>query len=540
MLVMAMLAFSIGALISTVAATAPTSYSGLPWASNQLVVPGTLSVVGSSTVLPIATEEQGEGNFVTYFNGLITAGTISSSPITAVSIQGEGSGTAIPALEEVTSVADVGEMSRPPSTGEFAGASMTNMQQYCVGLDSVAIIVDPTMTWFPTELTTAQVAQLFADDSPQTTGPNTPTNVQGDLGVTGSTPLYATWGSFLDAYYGVSSLSAVQAAESAAGLTQISSAVYGANINRAVRDPTSGTFDCFNNYFAVPNGYNFEYKTSGVVVGSAEMAPFTYDEGNINIYDTVSVASPTTGDYIGFIGLGYLQVYGDNGANMIGLNIAYNIAPTPTGGTNGSPIIAYYGSSGTYAFVGSSVNPPTWSAYITPTDANVLYSYSGVAPTGATGKYEAWRYLWEVVPGPIPSTGPTLAAGVWIAYMMADDTTNAATLTTAGTLASSVGAGNSNFALDNAYISLNRDDMTGAQVLNSVLQPQIPLPGQTQTYPAGVVNFNDIVYFVGAYINYYTNHVYNPYADLKATGVINFNDIVAFVGNYIAYYQQYG
>ena len=85
MLVIAMLAFSTGALIATVAA-APSSYSGLPWASNQLVTPGTLTVYGSSTVGPIATEEINQGNFVNYFNGLITAGTISSSPITAVNL----------------------------------------------------------------------------------------------------------------------------------------------------------------------------------------------------------------------------------------------------------------------------------------------------------------------------------------------------------------------------------------------------------------------------------------------------------------------
>ena len=42
-------------------------------------------------------------------------------------------------------------MSRPPSTGEYATAAMTNLQLYAVGVDSVAIVVSPDMTWFPTE-----------------------------------------------------------------------------------------------------------------------------------------------------------------------------------------------------------------------------------------------------------------------------------------------------------------------------------------------------------------------------------------------------
>ena len=57
--------------------------------------------------------------------------------------------------------------------------------------------------------------------------------------------------------------------------------------------------------------------------------------------------------------------------------------------------------------------------------------------------------------------------------------------------------------------------------------------------PNRVVNFNDITYFVAAYINYNVNHIYNPYADQNADGAINFNDISLFVGNYIAYYTSW-
>jgi hypothetical protein len=544
MLVIALMSFSAGALLIQVHAAGVSSYSQLPWASNSLVTPGTLTIYGSSTVGPIASEEIGEGNFVNYFNGLITAGTISSSPITGgVTLYTQGSGTAIPALAESTGAGDVGEMSRPPSDGEWQTAGMNNLQIYAVGVDSVAIVVDPTMTWFPTSLTTLQVAQLFADNNPSGT-----TGSQGTQGNTGSTPLYTNWGDFLEAYYGVSSYAAVTAQNPAA-----TSAICNSPIYRAVRDPTSGTFDCFNNYFAAPNGYTFEHKTSGIADGSEEMAPFTYCQQNINVYETVSAGNPTTGDYIGFISLGYLQTYGGpqpgssafpTGTKLIGINIAFNMAAPPSGQTV-SPIIKYYGPSGTYG-----QTPATWGSYVKPTEANVIWAYSGIKGGQATGAYEAWRWLWEVVPGQIPASGPLLAAGVWIAYMMADGTTIAATSTTAGSLASGgPGTGNSNFVQDQNYIGLERDDMAGGPVLDSNLLVYSAtqyasgsfglLPTQTQSYPTGVVNFNDITYFVGAYINYQVNHIYNPYADMDANGVINFNDIALFVGNYIAYYTTW-
>ena len=54
----------------------------------------------------------------------------------------------------------------------------------------------------------------------------------------------------------------------------------------------------------------------------------------------------------------------------------------------------------------------------------------------------------------IPSTGPALVDGVWIAYMMADNTTT-------NEVATTIGNGAGSFVSDNNYIPLNRDDMTG-------------------------------------------------------------------------------
>ena len=56
----------------------------------------------------------------------------------------------------------------------------------------------------------------------------------------------------------------------------------------------------------------------------------------------------------------------------------------------------------------------------------------------------------------------------------------------------------------------------------------------------GQVNFNDVLYFTGLYINYFTTGTYSQTADLDHTGVINFNDLVTFTNYYLAYYQSLG
>jgi hypothetical protein len=76
--------------------------------------------------------------------------------------------------------------------------------------------------------------------------------------------------------------------------------------------------------------------------------------------------------------------------------------------------------------------------------------------------------------------------------------------------------------------------MAGATPFNSTLQPETHLqPTQTQTYPDLKVDINDVTYFINAYSNYYTYHVYNPYADMNADGKIDYNDIVLFAQDYI-------
>ena len=52
---------------------------------------------------------------------------------------------------------------------------------------------------------------------------------------------------------------------------------------------------------------------------------------------------------------------------------------------------------------------PATAGYYAPSQANVI-----------AGTYTPFRWLWEVTPNIIPSTGANLAEGVWIAYMKLD------------------------------------------------------------------------------------------------------------------------
>jgi len=60
---------------------------------------------------------------------------------------------------------------------------------------------------------------------------------------------------------------------------------------------------------------------------------------------------------------------------------------------------------------------------------------------------------------------------------------------------------------------------------------------QTQLLPDGIVNFEDVTYFVDSYIKYLTQGKLNPYGDMTANGVIDFDDVTAFVAAYIDYYK---
>ena len=393
-------------LLATVAFVAATGNQ-----SHALLTPGTLAISGSSTVYPVAIDAS--STFPAYYNS-ITGLTLT------LSIQQGGSGVAIPNM--VSQADDMGEMSRPPTDAEYA--SMPDLQQYAIGEDSVAIVVNPYMSTWIVNLTTTQVADIF----------ETFTNASGQF-------LYYTYWS------------------------DVNPAAPHQLIQRAVRDPTSGTYDCFYNFFLKPAGFP---QTETNASALAQMAPYTYCQNNIDILDTITGAGGQY--YIGFISLGYLHYGGLSAINIW------------------NPALGYF---------------------VVPSVANVInHSYTPV------------RLLWEVVNGTIPAapSNPSFVEGLWIAYLKQPDGWDA----------------NTSYLVHEDYIDLFRADMAGGIVYNSTLQPETHLlPTQTQSYPDGKVDINDIRYFVSAYLNYYSNGIYNPYADMNADGKIDFNDIVAFALNYI-------
>jgi phosphate transport system substrate-binding protein len=81
---------------------------------------------------------------------------------------------------------------------------------------------------------------------------------------------------------------------------------------------------------------------------------------------------------------------------------------------------------------------------------------------------------------------------------------------------------------ENGYINILRSDFTGGANTPDTTAPL------HKSMPDGKVNFNDIVYFVDAYIAYNgASHPVDPYCDFNADKTIDFTDIVKFVDGYI-------
>ena len=84
-------------LTLTIAASTASAFTY----TGTLVAPNTLTIMGSSTVYPMATEEQTGGAtggmaFNTYWNSLAANTGAAAVQINSFNIQGQGSGTAIP------------------------------------------------------------------------------------------------------------------------------------------------------------------------------------------------------------------------------------------------------------------------------------------------------------------------------------------------------------------------------------------------------------------------------------------------------------
>jgi ABC-type phosphate transport system substrate-binding protein len=243
------------------------------------LVPGTIKMSGSTTVLPVSNEAQNDYTSWIKANYGITE---------TLTIGDGGSGQGWSDL--IAGLTDMGASSRLPKNTEFA--AIPTVKMYAIGIDSVAIIVHNSTGNMPgnyvTQLTGQQVSDIFCG-------------------------LITDW-------------------------HQLNSSIpVGTAVHVAVRISTSGTADCFNNFFLVPFG-----RTTANITGSANVLT-----ENIDIYNLLS--SPAGQWYIAYIGLGFVHL-----GNIQPLNIDLH-------------------GTGTY---------------VTPTKAHVL-----------DGSYAPFRWLWYMTNG---------------------------------------------------------------------------------------------------------------------------------------------
>ncbi|MCW4005178.1 MAG: substrate-binding domain-containing protein [Candidatus Bathyarchaeota archaeon] len=381
-------------------------------ASAALINSNGLTARGSSTLAPVSQDAGATDKFPTHLANL-GIGYDTSFAITTLT---GGSGNAFKGVYNTDGTpADVGQMSRNPKVSEWGMSGAENVQLWAVGSDSIAIVISSGNSFLKQDLTAAEVADIYCNAS------------------------YTNWDD-LPANYLVSAAPAVE-------------------ITRIIRPESSGTFECFDNFFLSLNGY-----------APADIQSHITLTDNADVYEYMTINSNR--DYaIGFIGMGFMEIGG-----LVGINI-YN-----------ADTLQYHA----------------------PTKTNVI-----------NGVYKAVRTLWEVTDGIPTTTSDDYVKSIWVSYLRLPTNYNS----TASLLES------------NGYIPVNRADMAGGQVLDAELQPYITAAGQTQQYPDGAVDFEDIIYFVQSYLRFYSDNELNPYANMNADATVDFNDILLFIQSYIAYYS---
>lgn len=270
---------------------------------------------GSTTVAPVVS--LAAPTFPAYWNSL-GLGTTGGS----VNVNLGGSGQAFPGVySESTPYSDIGYLSRNPSNAEWTNPSHANAQLWSIGaIDSVAIVKSTGNTWLKTQLTSEQVSDIYTN------------------------PAYQYCDDLPAAYL-------------------VGTAPHQPLV-RVIRETTSGTFECFLNFFLTPFG-----KTAASVQNPL---PFP---GNPEVYNYMTTHS-NRNNAIAFISLGYVET---------------------------DPAIAKI----------SIDFPGAPATYYAPTTANVV-----------SGGYKAWRNLWTLTAG-IPQAGTADAkTSVLISYLRLPNPSN--------------------------------------------------------------------------------------------------------------------
>jgi ABC-type phosphate transport system substrate-binding protein len=383
-----------------------------------------LKLDGSSTVYPITADAI--PGFAAFYHAA-TGGT-TGTPTVPFPAPGSGTGWAEIGGTGGAQTIDVAESSKFPSLTNIR--YLPNCTIYPIGIDSLSIIVHNaggnTPGNYVTKLTQTQVMQIFT-------------------------------GQITD-WHAINS-----------------SIPSGTTIKVAVRVSTSGTADCFKNFFLTPFGLSTSNITSSATVEQENQ-------------DIMSLMTQTTSTwFIAYVGLGFTDVTPAPQVQPVSISFDKSLGGTPP--------------------------------YVYPSKAHVI-----------DGSYLPYRYLWYAVPNvqnAYEDTGDPVI-NCWISYVRQN-----VTMTTGPTT--------NNWVTENGYIQLWWGDFTNSTNVPVSLiggaggaTPTDGFPPNQHNFPDQKVNYDDIVFFVDAYIeaNKPGGHV-NPLCDWNGDGKINIVDITAFVDSYI-------
>ena len=250
------------------------------------------------------------------------------------------------------------------------------------------------------------------------------------------------------------------------------------------------------------------------------------DQGPISSYTFPSISSPHTIS----VSTG-LVVGGSSTLYSVAAGAAQNFATyynsLNLGNSVNAPIVCPGGSdddafrgvaNGTYD-IGMLDRPPTQQEWNNSAYANIqvwAIAYNGTLPPKHqdTQTLDPAKLLWLVTNG-IPACGYNRAnASETAKEMFISYVRNATNL------------------LNNYQLNQTRaSDIEG-------IPSNANYTGQTQSYPNGIINFDDVTAFVDQYIK--SNMIYNvsPLGDFDADGQIDFNDVTAFVSGYIDFWSS--
>jgi phosphate transport system substrate-binding protein len=416
-----MIAILIGAIIFI----AMTSAALMPQAK-ALLNGSYLQLDGSSTVYPITADAI--PGFPAFYHAE-TGGT-TGTPTVPFPAPGSGTGWAEIGGTGGKQTIDVAESSKFPSLVNIG--YLPNCTIYPIGIDSISIIVHNAGGNTPgnsvTQLTQTQVMEIF-------TGQITDWHA-----INSSIPV-------------------------------------GTTIHVAVRVSTSGTADCFKNFFLAP----YKLSTSNITSSA------TVKQENQDIMSLMEENNATW--YIAYVGLGFTDVTPKPQVQPVSISFDKSLGGTPP--------------------------------YVYPSKANVL-----------NGSYLPYRYLWYAVPdvtNAYEDTGDPVI-NCWISYVRHN-----VTMTTGPTTNNWVTEnGYIQIWWGDFTNSTNEPVALVGGAGGATPTDGFCNPAHQNNFPDQKVNYADIVFFVDQYIeaNKPGGHV-NPLCDWNGDGKIDSVDITAFVDCYI-------